>query len=86
MYPCECRSKCPRQILNRANLLSGICAVVLLYPGGVGVGDLRTDARMHEMIIQALKRNESDEDMDVPQQHGAWAKKRRCSMTEVQTE
>jgi hypothetical protein len=41
---------------------------------------------MHKVMFWILKRNDSDEDMDVPQQYGAWAEKRRCSMTAVQSE
>jgi hypothetical protein len=41
---------------------------------------------MHEVMFWILKRNNSDEDMDVPQQYGAWADKRRCSMAAIQSE
>jgi hypothetical protein len=39
---------------------------------------------MHKVIFWILKRN-VDEDLDVPQQYGAWADKRRRGMTEGQT-
>jgi hypothetical protein len=47
VYPCKYGSECPVQILSKANSLSSICAMVLLYLGGVGGGDLRTGAHMH---------------------------------------
>jgi hypothetical protein len=50
------------------------------------VTSVRARACMHEVMFWILKRNNSDEDMDVPQQYGAWADKRRCSMTAIQSE
>jgi hypothetical protein len=57
--------------------------VVLLYLGTWVTSEGRR-ACMHKVIFWILKRSD-DEDLDVPQQYGAWADKRRRGMTEVQT-
>jgi hypothetical protein len=59
--------------------------MVLLYLGA-WVTSVRARACMHEAMFWILKRNSSNDDAYVPQQYGARADKRRCSMTGAQGE
>jgi hypothetical protein len=59
--------------------------VVLLYLGA-WVTSVRAGTCMHEVMFWILKRNNSDEDVEVPQQYGAWADKRRLEYDSRQSE
>lgn len=58
--------------------------MVLLYLGA-WVTSVSAGACMHKVMFWILKRNDNDEDVQVPQQYGARADKRRFSMTEGQS-